>query len=724
MSSTVRVLRRAVSAHRGVFQIIAMRTLIVAPQRRQTKRKHKRRPAASGDAVHINHEARVLDDKLRELQKLAQSVKQDIAQRKEEKIQQMMDLEHDTEDADIDMLYNELMIEGSKSNDTLQISDGQSNTSVSLFDTPAKGINLPRPILDRLDDSVRNIVVKDRSNWNAVVSDLYTKKDGFKGLTAKDVGQFMSEIPAGSINVASVSMVDSMMKDASMDYTRHSYDFFMKHYAANGDAVKTQELFDLYSKVHEPSLYMYGHLIKAYVANSNLPRINVALEKMFDKGIEPSLQIYTNVLQLCVALDDSKQADEVFQMMKFRSVKSKPDVHAYNKMIHLACKDRDIHRAFDLYHEMLSEKLKPDIFTYDTLIRSCSKTNDHIVDGYNFISKVYETGLELGVNTFQSMLRLAARDGDLELARALYLLIFEKRGEPNAESLVYLMMAYRDFREGHVPQIFHHKDGSNMRRNVLRMVDFMGLHQTDVDDIQLQRRREMYPPLLPLSNVRAPKHIIAESNAIWAWNIAKNRTLLNSRTLIPYLRISVEHGDKDEFLRRWNQYTYACKEIGKDDVIIMEQQDDGSNAEPNDNLSPPALSFVKQMNYSIERNSELYLTYLSAGKRFEDYSMCERAWIERGKYRSTTVYQSLPRRTKAQLDFNFAREMVLALTHLKLLQDAVHVVKSSEKQFPWSFYTLKPLYVACEEVGDYASAREISAICGKDKARHRNLSLR
>jgi pentatricopeptide repeat protein len=680
-------------------------------------KKQSRRRQDNIETVRQKFESKLLDEKIKELQELAHSVKTEIQKKKKEDVQmEVGDLDKvvDPDDEDVSMLFNELMLEDR--HDQLSLPTG--SAGALLFNEPAKGINLPQAVLTKIGDSVRNIVVKDSQNWDSLVADLYTQRDGFKGLLTGDVDRFFKEIPVGSLNQHSLEILNTMLKEVRPDYNSHHYDFFMKHYAELANDTKTQGLFDqaVQSGI-VPSKFMYGHLIKAFSKTHNLERINLTLSKMFDNHIEPSLKVYTNVLKLCVDLQDQQQAHEIFQMMKFRSIKSKPDVEAYNTMLQLASRKRDIHKALDLYREMLDQGLEPTIFTFNTLIQTCSKNKDHLIQGYNFISEIHKRNLEPNVKTFESMLRLAASDGDLELARALFLTIFEKHGKPTAgpEALNYLLMAYREFKPGHIPQISHHEDGAIIRRNTLRMVDFMGLYQRDVDDIEIQMKRERYPPMLPLRNVTYSKHIIAESNAIWAFNMVNDPRSLNVKLLISYLRIAVEHGDKKEFLRRYYQYTFPNEEIGKNELVL--EQPDEDTPEKSSESSPPALSYLKQINFKVERNSEIYHTYLSAGKRFQDVDMCEQAWLERGRYRSTAEYQSLPKREKHRLDFKFAKEMVQSLTQLELYRDAVSVVKSSENQFPWDFYTLKPLYVALQQIGDDAGAREISAICGKGKGR-------
>lgn len=701
----------------------------MAPRRRTTSPQKSRK---KGKDTFQRGELKQIDKQMEQLQKAARSIKLEIAKKEEERVQQ--ELAHleskvdDIDSEDVDAIYNELMAPKTNLTDaSLLTSDTTTDAdALVLFSEPARGINVPTPILERIGDSVKYIHVKDNQNWNALISELSASgKDAFQGLETTDVCTFLTNIPTGAIDEHSLLQLNKMITDAQIPYNTMIYDFMMKHYAELNHPVIVQKLFDnAIASGIKPSKYYYGHLIKVYCKSQNIDRVNISLNKMFASGLEPSKKVYTNVLQMCVNLKDENEANEVFSMMKFRSLQSHPDVEAYNTMLQLCARTSNVHRALDLYQEMIDANITPTVFTFNTLAQVCSKDPKFLNRGWQFIHSIHTSNLEPNKATFQTMLRLAARDGDLELARALYIKLFELIPQtinsprtPGPEALNYLLIAYRDFKPDHTPQIKFSKEGAIIRRNVLAMVDFMGLYQDIVDDLEITKKRERYPPMLPVKGIFMPQHIIAESNAVWAFNVANDLKSVGIDTLQVYLRIAVEVGDKEEFLRRWDKWTFANEEIGKNEIIIEEAEDESVQTEET-NSAPPAIHGVEGLNFKVERESSLYVTLLSAGKRFGDEKMCQMAWIERGKYRKTSAYQSLDNRLKKKLDFQFSREMVLALTQLKLYTDAVGVVLAST-QFPWSFYILKPLYVALEEIGDHKNAREISIVCSQNDKRRR-----
>jgi hypothetical protein len=665
----------------------------------------------------LNSAEKELTRKISEIQQLARKLKLDIKKKDEEKVKaEVKDLEKPIEDEDVDILYTELAQEDLITKDRL-LPTGEKG--VTLFDTPARGISLSPLLLERIGESVKNIVSNENQNWALVIHDLNESRAGFSNLAPSEVSEFLQQIPLGQLQLENINEIKEMLANADITYNESIYDFLMKHLAENNEPVQVQALFDeIVSKGITANKYMFGHLIKAYTKSKNIDRINLTLNKMYSEGLEPSVKVYTNVLKLCVDLSDFKQADEIFQMMKFRSAESKPDIEAYNTMIELADRRKDIYRANDLYLELLNEGLKPTVFTYNCLAKICSKSEKDLLKGWQYIIEINEQRLEPNVYTFSVMLRLAAKDGDLELARAMYLKIFEMQSNTTQyamnESAVLLFMAYRDFKFDRTPQLLHFKEGALIRRNTIALVDFLGLHQNIVDDPLLSKQRENYPPFLPVRTLTNSQQVIAESNAVWVHYLLNNPHNIVTANIVTYLKIAVEHGDKAEFIRRYETFTYPSSEINKNKVIIdTEIELESADVKPEEATNPPALQFIANTNLKMERNSEIYTALLIAGRRFKDIELCEKAWLERGEYRKTIKYQKLPESVRTKLDHKFSYEMVLALLQLNLVYDAVHVVKSSQKQFKWDFYALKPLYQRLIELGDDTSAKDISMICNR-----------
>lgn len=739
-----------------------VRTVFMMPKRSTKSKKIKKKVEQKKPVdTQLSRESLELELKIKEMQEFTQRLKQQLKKDKEDELaKKIKDIEKpvDEDSEDVDVIYGELTSGEDQEKPLLLGGESSSAGAISLFDQPAKGISLPPSVLDRIGDTVINIVSKENPNWEPIITYLFNSEKRLAGISKKDTYQFLSQIAIGTLNAKSLQLIHEMLKDQGIKFKTPIYDFFMRHFAALGQTNLVEGFFNqaLQDGI-EPTSYMYSHLIKVYSRAKDLNKINHTLKMMQNNGVEAGLVIYTNILQLCVRLKDSKQANDIFQMMKFRSSQTKPDITTYNTMIFLSTKENDIYRALDLYRELLDEKLTPDLFTLNCLAICCSKNRDFFIQGWKFINEISERNLTPNHQTFQSMLRLAARDGDLELARALYMTIFRMRSDistAGSEAFVYLLMAYRDYKFDKEPLISSIEEGIAIRTNALRLVDFLGLHQT-IDDPRIENTEN--PPFLPIAKITHPYQISAESNALWSYHLLRDpENTMTLPNLVTYLRIPIEHNQKEEFLKRFEETTFASPEIkkeaeieeseegdkgpeyfGDDDLeamiqseldtveekesttndpeVIIEEPDATELVETEVDSTPEAIKQSKSLHYKIERSSELYITYLSAGKRFRDIDICEKAWVERGQYRKTSGFRSLSKNERDFQDYRFAKEMVLAFVQLRLLEDAIRIVKSTENQFDWTFYVLKPLYMALSKIGDDQNMKIISSICNARK---------
>ncbi|KAH3664403.1 hypothetical protein WICMUC_005788 [Wickerhamomyces mucosus] len=730
----VRLTRRNVSSVKGS-----------SPSRGSDINRRRRRRRINVNQQHIqNQESKVLDDKIRELQKLAQNLKIQISTKKEKQVEsEFKNLDKPITDDELDDIVSEIL-DAPKPNTLLLTDDihnnNNNNKGLKLFDEPARGIQFSKPIIERIGISIQNVLSNENLKWDNLIVDLYENKNGFDGLENKDVYQFLRQIPSNfKLSPSSIEKIEKMIENRKTSSAATiNEEILMNLYANVENVEKVESLYQsllLNQKQLNPPVF--SSLIKVYVKSKNLTKINEILLKMKELKLEPSLFNYTNILSLCVRLQDSKQAEQIFRMMKFRSLETRPDILAYNNMIQLQIKKKNVYKAIDYYQELLDEGLKPNTYTFNALALACSKDKKFISKGWYYISEINKRNLDPNLTTFETMLRLSARDGDLELARALYLKISEIKPDisndqnitAGNESLNYLMMAYRDYKPNHKPQSILSKEISIIRRNTIQMVDFIGLHQNLIKDNGIIKKRENLPPFLPLKTIFMKDQIISEAKAIWSFNVVKNPNCLTYNNLITFLRIFVEqNGDKHDFLQNFEQYTYPNKEvetqlkkksvdnsIDTNEILRAELENYQVETQQESLVSienlPPVLKYVKSFNHKIERESSLYYTLLSSGKRFNDFKICENAWKERGLYRKSSKYLSFPLKIRKELDFKFAIEMVNTLINFNQLDLAYNVVKSSEDSFPWNFYVLKPLYVALKDNGYYDLSQDLSNIC-------------
>ncbi|KAH3679129.1 hypothetical protein WICPIJ_008737 [Wickerhamomyces pijperi] len=712
-----------------------------ASSRQTTARRRRRTPRAPPQNHVKTHQHKLLDAKIAETQELARSFKTKLLKKKENEVidQEFKDLDKPIDEEELEQIMSGVIEPPKASPQLLPLSE--KDKQLKLFDSPARGIDINQQMLIKIGDSVQNIMNKDNLKWDVVIDDLYRNKDGFKGLTKTDVYQFLCQIPNNTkLPEQTISQLEQMLKDVSIGLTKEA-SIMMNFYANNAQISQMETMYHtLIAGGQPPAENILTLMIKGYVNAKDLKKVNEMLVEMQKQQYQPGLKTYTNILQLCVKLQAVKQGEQVFQMMKFHSLQTKPDILAYNNMIQLQVKNKDAYKAVDYYEELSDVGLTPNTYTFNALALACSKDKNFILKGWNYIEEISKRHLEPNLVTFQVMLRLAASDGDLELARALALKIDEILAENlsnqnlqeseriKKETLNYLMIAYRDFKPDHVPQSVLSKEISIIRRNTLRLADFTGLHQTIVNDSVIAKKRENLPPFLPLRNLYSQRQIVSEAHAIWNYSIIKTPGCLNRANLITFLRVLVDQGaSKREFLQSFDQFTYANEEISKpaftsllNQGTIVESSKDSEvqimstveTTEPATTTLPPVLRIVKErFGQKLERETQLYRTLLSAGKRYKDLEMCETAWVERGQYRNTEAFKSLPRHVQEKKNFEFAKEMVLSMTDLNELELAVKTVSSTRTLFPWNFYLLNPLYQKLKDNGFTELCQDISFIC-------------
>lgn len=697
-----------------------------------TNRRRRRAPSPPVNHL-INQQNKMLDAKIAEMQELSRNLKVKLYKQKEQEVigEDFKDLDKPIEEDELDNILQGVL-EPPKETTAPLLPLTEKDKQLKLFDTPAKGIEISTPMLIKIGDSVQNIMNKDDLKWDVVINDLHVNKFGFKDLSEEDVVQFLRQIPPNTkLTSQSLIQLEDMLKDRPIGLQRES-PILMNFYANNKQINKLEEKFNDLKRLNRHPALVYDIMIKGYVNAGDSKKVNEMLLEMQSLNLEPALKAYTNILQLCIKNNDVTQGESIFQMMKFRSLQTQPDLMAYNNMIQLQIKAKNVYKAIDYYEELLANGLEPNTYTLNALALVCSRDTTFILKGWTYIEEISKRNLEPNINTFEAMLRLAARDGDLELARALFMKIDELHSEnlsnnntttnldkierSKNETLNYLMMAYRDFKTAHTPQSMLSKDISVIRRNTLRLVDFIGLHQNLTNDSAITKKRENLPPFLPLRTLMNQSQIIAEAKAIWGFNIIKTPSCLNIGNLITYLRVLVDQGaSKEDFMQQFEQFTCLHKDIPiseKKDTITTTTEMLPANITGSTPL-PPVLRIVKErFNGKLERETQLYRTLLSAGKRYKDLEMCEKAWVERGEYRKNCKYHlSLPRKAQQQLDFEFAKEMVLAMTECNELELAVKVVDSSKRLFPWNFYILKPLYHKLKDNGFTELCEDISFIC-------------
>ena len=633
-------------------------------------------------------------------------------------------------DLNPDKLYENIQSDQPKKKGTLSLESARINKHSLIIPS----IDVPQSISDRLGLALKYLISKDNQNWPMVIAQL-KQAGGFQGILQVDARDFILNIPPESLRTI-IPEIESLLHDADLLVSNKIINCFMKA-LSTGPVVTngTIQVLEQYcNQIRQNSgrqslpRESYEIMIHAYGKNNNMEQINNYLAEMKKFEIEPSPNVFSNILTTCVyKAKDHKQAVEIFDTMKFLSKATKPGTRAYQDIIVSYVNNDDIEKALDLYQEMVVEKVEFNQNIMVALARGCICREDLKLKAWDFMFEIYKNKWTPTLSTYEYMLYLSSKDGDLALTRALYAKLVQTN-ETSARAFGFLMLAYskasvnkEDFSP---PTIILNEQGRNFRRNIL-------------EDSAITSEAGCLP-FLPVDDLSSKQEILAESSAFWAYTLMRNPDFITPHTTTTYLNIASEIGSLSDFIDRYESSTYRdttgmpknrpgviietpeemledlginANEVGKEVQLSKGQKkyDETSIVK-----SPILKNIENQVSVGkVPRCSLTYVVALKAAAKFKNYKFAQKIWSERGDYRKTDNFKTLSREEKDRLDFQFANAMLQCLTKMNLLEDALAILLSTEYQFKWTWKELTHLNQAAVEIGASKISRTIRNIASR-----------
>lgn len=605
----------------------------------------------------------------------------------------------------------------------------------SNLNTPA--IDLPSRIQERLGPATQYLVHKDNQYWKLVMLHL-KNNEGFSGLTSKEVAKLVRAVPNNQI-LSVFPIIEGLMEDASILKTNSITNAFLKKLVsypqidAERLSIIEQTVEELRDKAKERRLNTdtYEVLIEAYGKTNNIAKLENVMLELRKHDITPSARVYSSVLSTSVyKTKDHKQAVQLFDLMKFLAGCMAPKTREYRDIIVSYINNDDIEKALDLVQEMRDGRIELDQKTLVALARGCSSRQELKLKAWDFIFEIYEAGMKPAIGTVEYMLYLAAKDGDLSLARALYQQLI-KLNASSPRSLGFLLLAYASVDVSNTtpvtPSISHHETGRRFRRNILEKANF----EPDLSNIAKAI------PFIPKLTLTTSQEILSESSAILAYSLLVNREAVSSHNVNTFLNIAAKLGSLEEFKDRYEQFTFldmtgAPKTRFHEDeesqneaeVEVIEERTDGEKALESSavslNTKSPVLSRPEEIVSTVKspRCTYTYTIALRAAAKHKNYEFAVSVWQERGLFRKTNAFTSMSRREKDELDFIVAATMVHSLTEMNLLDDALAILISTEYQFRWTWKELMPLHRAAVEMGYDKVTRTVRGIASRAQIKY------
>lgn len=589
-------------------------------------------------------------------------------------------------------------------------------------------VTLPESIQEKLGLAVKYLVSKENQNWSLVLHQL-SEDGGLAGIPEKDVRQMVYAIPKNQLRGV-FPQIEQLLASSSIQLSPKIVNCYLKSVIA-GNTVnmadmntveKYLELLRLLNKLGKLSRDTYEVLVEAYGKAGDVSKMNAIIKEMKQFKLEPSLNVYSNVLSTVVyKARDHKQAVQLFDLMKFLAGSMSPSTREYQDIIVSYVNNDDIEKALDVYQEMLSGGISLNQNILVALARGCMSREPLRVKAWDFIFEIYNYKWEPTVQTLEYILYLAAKDGDLALARAFYHQL-NLSDATSSRSFSFLLLAYARSTIGTPVNEFQplaitaHEKGRNFRRNILDLVDFSPKFDNPKQAV----------PFLPLVALPEEKELLAELSAIMAHTLMVYPEYVNTESVNTFMNIAAKMGTLEEFIERYNEFTFLDRSgVAETRTIvepeILESDDTSLESQRSVSTKSPILSQVlehRKNSVKIPRNTITYLIALKAAAKHKDYKFAQSIWNERGIYRKSNDFKLLPRKTKDQLDFSFASGMVNCLTDFKLLDDALAILISTEYQFNWTWKELRKLYTAAVEVGHNNVTKTVRGVVRRAQVTH------
>lgn len=808
---------------RTVPTILQSRTAIIPSRASVHKRKRRIKDVSAKDLSldGINaSDSKTLQFKLKQLQEFTRNIREQIkvSAFKREQIDRE---EGDNEGENSAAIFNDLTTTASAP----KIPERKDNlSSIIIAAQPTKSRKLlPDVIRERINDDdfvLASLVDKSHQDWDGIISRLHASPMRLKKVPITVVKKWLLA-NADWLSYENIEKLDQMLLErvdgnvARFSYSMYNclfYNLSKLKATQNNELVisKMKALLKRYDEARELkgteffklNQFILNCCIK-YSSNAlSFESMNYFLSKFKDDySISPNRQNYTAIIQFYVKLKVSKQAWDVFDTMKFLSKSHEPDVVTYNSVLHLCNKDHDYARALDLYQEMIDKNVTPNVQTLNimakTLARAStdSKTSENKAEslrllGWKYIHQIEDTFHNKHTevpfyHTLEAMMALAAYDGDVGLTRALYYkyttqrykqLMRKSTNSSDAKKnwqyaldprlFNYLLLAYSKFNNASLPVLMGYEEGIKLRRNIMNSVDYSARQSID-DGVNSQL------PMLPVIDINQPWQILAESRALWQFNLEfgglydlrqrprgltldgvkslrlesksleefkfkmmhhiaqwksqeTNHAALNPISLTSFLTIPIRLGDEKEFLLRFKTFCFQQHELDLvleelyDGRLYIEKETQSANSDTKSidtkdegNALSSRMEYIASMKHKILANCVIYELIMKAAATFGDSELATKAWKDRGNFRKTLAYKNLNIVEKNYRDSEFASLMVSFFANQGMYADALGIIMTSQRFIDWKYDMVRALHQGLIKIEDDKSAKILLEIVNK-----------
>lgn len=226
------------------------------------------------------------------------------------------------------------------------------------------------------------------------------------------------------------------MRTAGVSPTVVTYSVAVDACARAGGSLALERAFELVDEMQsiglEPNLVTYNSLIHACARARRADRAFAVTSRMQDARISPDIVTLCSLVDACGRSGCLHMAFDTIRNMPLENPRLRPNVPAYNALLHACFKAQSLDRLVMAFRDMRRLRLQPNVVTYSTLISAYASAGD-MNKAVLKLARMRRRGLRPNRVTFTSLIAGYGRLGQVEDAMRILQEARETCGEPDEE---------------------------------------------------------------------------------------------------------------------------------------------------------------------------------------------------------------------------------------------------------------------------------------------------
>lgn len=215
----------------------------------------------------------------------------------------------------------------------------------------------------------------------------------------------------------------SSMQSAGVSPTIITYSVAIDACARAGGAVAVDRAFDILSQMEsaglEPNTVTFNSVIHACAQGRRAELAFEVFERMVRDGVPPDIVTLCSLVGACGRAGDVESAFKVIESVPRRFPNLRPNVPAYNALMHACFKAGNLERMEQAFSVMKRCNLNPSVVTFSTLV-SAYAANGDVNKALSYLRNMKDLGMSPNRMIFTSMIAAYGRSGEVTLAMDMF----------------------------------------------------------------------------------------------------------------------------------------------------------------------------------------------------------------------------------------------------------------------------------------------------------------